>query len=451
VVTFDAAAPGTSFDTWTTSALVESLPELDLGSIVGLAVVAAHPDDETLGAGGLIAELSRRDVPLRVVIVTDGGASNPASSIPASDVAAIRSAEGRAAVENLAPAAIVHELGCPDGRTSDNRDAIARALAASIPDGFVIATPWRGDGHRDHRIVGELCAALAIRRRAPLLEYPVWMWHWAEPGDPSIPWSEARAIPLPPEAREAKRAAIGRYESQVIGLGIEPADAPVLAEDFLAHFRRDRECFFVSDPVAEGPKTEAYFDDLYERNSDPWRLATRWYETRKRAISIASLPRPRFASALEIGCSVGELTALLADRADLLLALDISQAAVATAAARVSGIGNVRVEHRDATRDFPHERFDLIVLSEVAYYWDAATLRSVIDEAVDHLRPDGILLACHWRHPVADYPLGGDEVHAALAETGALHRIARHEEEDFLLEVFGIQDESVARREGLLG
>ena len=198
-------------------------------------------------------------------------------------------------------------------------------------------------------------------------------------------------------------------------------------------------------------KPREYFDELYARRDDPWSLRTRWYESRKRAITVASLPRERYASALEIGCSTGELTALLATRCDSLLAIDISSAAVVQASERTSALPQVRVELQDATVRFPHGRFDLVVLSEVGYYWDEPTLRNVIAQITGHLTDDATVLVCHWRHPVDDYPLGGDETHDIIRDSIGLHRIGIHDETDFLIEVYTTDARSVADIEGLLG
>jgi LmbE family N-acetylglucosaminyl deacetylase/protein-L-isoaspartate O-methyltransferase len=450
LVRFDAAATGTSVDSWSQSEHLRSLSPFDFEGISTLAVIAAHPDDETLGAGGLIAVATRRGIAVHVVVVTDGSASNPDSVVSVEEISSIRSRELRDAVGELAPTASILELAYPDGHTDAHRDDIRVRLADSIPAGAVIVCPWRGDGHRDHRIVGEVCAELAAEHGVMLLEYPIWMWHWGDPDEGDAPWQSAHAVSLSSDDMARKRRAIDGYSSQVRGLGNEAADAPVLSPDFIDHFTGDREVFFVTARGGNTSKGERYFDDLYERNPDPWRLSTRWYETRKRAISVASLPRERYRSSLEIGCSVGELSALVAGRSEHLLAIDISEAAVQTAASRTAGLGNVTVEHRDATVDFPRGAFDLIVLSEVGYYWDASTLRDMIAKLIDHLSDDGELLACHWRHPVDDYPLRGDEVHAALRARTELHRVLIHEEEDFVLEVFGSRPDSVARREGLV-
>jgi hypothetical protein len=89
-------------------------------------------------------------------------------------------------------------------------------------------------------------------------------------------------------------------------------------------------------------------------------------------------------------------------------------------------------------------------LSEVGYYWDRSVLRAMVETMREHLTPDGVVVACHWRHPVGEYPLGGDEVHAVLNEVSGLRRLVFHQEEDFVLEVFSSDGLSVARREGLV-
>ncbi|MFC0040505.1 class I SAM-dependent DNA methyltransferase [Actinomadura rayongensis] len=191
----------------------------------------------------------------------------------------------------------------------------------------------------------------------------------------------------------------------------------------------------------------AYFDAMYAASDDPWGMASRWYERRKYAVTLALLPRPRYASAFEAGCSVGVLTAALAARCDRLLACDLSPAAVAAASARAPG---ARVERRVLPDEWPDGRFDLIVLSEVLYYFGDDDLARVLDRAVAALEPGGTLLAVHWRHRVPEYPKTGDEVHAALAAT-PLRPLAAHREEDFRAEAFTVgRPVSPAAAEGLV-
>lgn len=196
----------------------------------------------------------------------------------------------------------------------------------------------------------------------------------------------------------------------------------------------------------------SYFDAMYAASPDPWGLAHRWYEQRKYALTLAALPRQRYRSAYEPGCSVGVLSERLAGRCDRLLAADAAASAVRAARARLAGLPNVVVERRAVPAEWPEGRFDLIVLSELGYYLDLPDLGRLVRSAVEALEPGGDLVAVHWRHPVAAYPLSGDAVHAVVAAEPGLANTCRHIEADFLLEVFARTPpvaRSVAAVEGL--
>ena len=418
MVTFDATVAGTSAATW--APLINSAPPLDLTGISSIVVIAPHPDDETLGAGGLIAACHTRDISVTVVVVTDGAAA-PSASTPI-ELARRRSIEVTASVRALNPDAQLTLLGYRDGATPDDRDAIRADLAIMTEGADLVVGPWRGDGHRDHRVIGEICASLGL----PLVEYPIWMWHWATPDDPRIPRRRLATI----EADADKAAAIALHVSQL---------GSVLRPDFIEHFTSHRETF-ITEPATLAAD---YFAAVYARHDDPWQLETRWYERRKRAITVASLPEERYRTALEVGCSIGVLSAVLAERCDDLLAVDVSSSAIERA--RNRALPAVRFEVADAATDFPAGRFDLIVLSEIGYYLSPADFRTLLDEAITHLAFGGTLVACHWRHPVADYPQSGDDVHAAID----LPLIAHHLEDDFVLDVYSLDARSVATREGL--
>ncbi len=199
-----------------------------------------------------------------------------------------------------------------------------------------------------------------------------------------------------------------------------------------------------------------YFDEVYTDNADPFRLGDNWYEDRKYALTVAALPRARYRRALEPGCSIGILTEKLAARCDALVSTDIVTSALASAGARVDS-EHVRFVEWSLTESWDvvaqGETFDLIVLSEVGYYLDELDLRAALDTAITHLEPCGTLLAVHWRHPVADYPQSGDEVHGIIAATDGLVRIGGYVDEDVILEVFAAstdRPDSVARIEGLV-
>lgn len=166
----------------------------------------------------------------------------------------------------------------------------------------------------------------------------------------------------------------------------------------------------------------AYFDELYRNDPDPWRFTTSPYEAGKYDATLAALPRQHYASALEIGCSLGVLTQRLASRCGSLLATDVAAAALADARARNADFGHVRFEQRIYPHDLPGERFSLIVLSEVLYYLDAETLEAAAIATVDVCQPGADIMLVHWLGETPDYPLSGDE--AAEGFIGAISRRA---------------------------
>ena len=162
----------------------------------------------------------------------------------------------------------------------------------------------------------------------------------------------------------------------------------------------------------------AYFDELYGRatDGDPWNFARSAYEAAKYAATLARLPRPRYGSGLEVGCSIGVLTTQLAGRLDHLLAVDINARALALAQARCRDQPHVEFARHDLVESIPPGPFDLILLSEVAYYWSAADLTRIWQALAATLTGGGQMVLVHWRAPVPDYPQTGDQVHA-LAHT----------------------------------
>ncbi|HVC23570.1 MAG TPA: SAM-dependent methyltransferase [Candidatus Dormibacteraeota bacterium] len=200
----------------------------------------------------------------------------------------------------------------------------------------------------------------------------------------------------------------------------------------------------------------AYFESLYAANPDPWGFETRWYERRKHALTVASLPRPRYQRVFEPACSNGRLSSLLAPRCASLLAVDAVGAAVERAQRRLANQTHVKVEQRQLPAEWPGGTFDLIVVSEFLYYLDGDDLGAVIERILAALELEGTLVAVHWRHPVAGYPLTGDAVHRSLRSTPGLALLASHREEDFLIDVLqraggAAKGESVAQATGVPG
>lgn len=155
-----------------------------------------------------------------------------------------------------------------------------------------------------------------------------------------------------------------------------------------------------------------YFENLFAVDPDPWRFATSSYEATKYDATVAALGGRRYRSALEIGCANGVLTRRLAEYVLDLHAIDVSETALRLAAARCNDT-QVRFERRSFPHEAPAGEYDLIVLSEVAYYLDDADLVAAgawLDRA---LARTGDLLLVHWIGET-DYPQSGDDAVAKL-------------------------------------
>lgn len=199
-------------------------------------------------------------------------------------------------------------------------------------------------------------------------------------------------------------------------------------------------------PHPAGSATAVHFDEVHRRRPDPWNVTSRWYEIRKRAVTLAALPVPHVPRALEVGCSIGVLSAELAGRCDELVAVDLSTEAVARARERLAPLSHVRVERRDVRDGLPAGPFDLVVVSESGYYLDGDDLTALVADVGAVLAPGGTVVACHWRHPEPDFRSEPAAVHAAFDSADDLHRLVHHEEADFVLDVWSRDPRGVAAR-----
>ena len=179
----------------------------------------------------------------------------------------------------------------------------------------------------------------------------------------------------------------------------------------------------------------AYFESMYALDPDPWNFATSSYEQRKYAFTVAALPNEHFCNVFEPGCSIGVLTELLAPRCERLLATDIIPGALERATVRLRPFENVVVERRAIPEEWPNQQFDLVVFSEIAYYFDAPNLRRIVALAIDSTNPGSHVIAVHWRGET-DYPLTGDDAHAVIDENVKLSRVTHYVEEKFVLDLW---------------
>ncbi len=176
-----------------------------------------------------------------------------------------------------------------------------------------------------------------------------------------------------------------------------------------------------------------HFERLARESEDPWDYATSEYEQAKYRLTLDYLP-PRPGRALELGCSVGVFTAMLAPRCEHLVAVDFSPTALERARERLAGAARVELLRRRLPEEMPDGPFDTIVCAEILYYWSADLVHAGLRRMEAALAPAGTLLAVHWRHPDPRRELTGDDVHAILDEATDLVLDASHTTPDYLLD-----------------
>ena len=230
---------------WANAADAEAL----VRAAAAILVISAHPDDETLGVGGLAAQAADLGLPVHFLLATDGEASHPRSPThrPA-DLARLRVSEYDAAVDHLVSGAGRTRLGLPDGDLNRNGQALAEGIEAALrslsadaqsegDSDVLLVAPWQGDRHPDHAAAGAAAAAVAARHRnLTAWEYPIWLWHWGRP--PEVPWAHLAVLRLTAAAAARKAEALRMHRSQIEPLSDQPGDEVLIAAPVLAHFRR---------------------------------------------------------------------------------------------------------------------------------------------------------------------------------------------------------------------
>ena len=439
MVTFDHRDPGTPEADWARCGALQRAPELELAGVDRAVVFAAHPDDETLGAGGTVHRLARQGTEVRVVVATLGENSHPDSTtFTPQQLAALRRDEMTAAVHTLTGESTSPVfLSLVDGALTEEqlREPVTEHLAwAEQGEKPLAVCTWERDGHTDHEVLARTVTRAAGARGVRCVQYPVWFWHWGSPT--RLPRGLVR-VPLSGEDRAAKRDALAHHVTQVRPLSDRPGDEVLLGPHVLAHFDRPAELF-----VLAAPDQSAVFDRVHSDAADPWDVDTSWYERRKREVLLASLPWQHHDRVLDIGCSTGALTAELAQRAGAVTAVDASDVALRAARARLAeeDLANVELVHAVLPADWREDWTgrDLVVVSEMGYFCSPAQWHELLGRCVAVLRPDGHLVLCHWRHPIADWPLDGADVHREARRRPELRRVVSHRERDFELEIFGL-------------
>jgi cyclopropane fatty-acyl-phospholipid synthase-like methyltransferase len=158
-----------------------------------------------------------------------------------------------------------------------------------------------------------------------------------------------------------------------------------------------------------------YFDAIYTADPDPWKFAESAYERGKYTLTLNAMPKPRYRSALEVGCSIGVLTRSLASRCQAVVAIDASQFPLVEARRRCADLSGVHFEQMFVPDEWPEGLFELILLSEVVYYLSREDVARLAARVTRSLLKGGSVILVHWTGPT-DYPLSGDEATALFVE-----------------------------------
>lgn len=459
---------GTPESEWLSSPRWEQCPVVDVARLLEdhdrLVVASAHPDDETLAVGGLIADAAAAGVEVHVVVATAGEASHPRSTVWTPQMlAGVRAQEVEQAVALLAPEAHVTHLCHADGGLAGSGATLRSELTGALTSSTLLLAPWTDDGHPDHDALGLAARDAAAEVGCALRHYPVWLWHWATPE--SAPWSRMLALEPSAEALHRKREALSRFVSQTSPLSPLPGDEPVVTTEVLARAERLVEVLLCGATAGDGenrgepdvpadmttdPHTDPrdeQFDAMYADSADPWRFEGSFYEHRKRALTLAVLGRPRYERVLEVGCATGKLTERLAERSNSLIGLDTSGRALAVAALHTPS--GTRWLQGTAPADLPDGPFDLVVLSEIGYFLTPGELLATLRGVRERLAEDGEIVLVHWQHATEDIPLDGVLVHEQAHHLLDLPVRASYADQDVRIDVWG-RPVSVAMEEGRL-
>ncbi len=230
---FDPSMPGTPDEVWQDFLSTKGSWEPAGGSLL---VVSPHPDDETLGAGGLIRQWRMSGHEVTVLSVTDGEGAYPSFQA----LGSLRRMELGRALRGLLGAHVnLVRLAIPDGAVRLRRARLRNALRDLLVDSDTVVAPFENDGHVDHDAVGQVCLEEARLEGIPVVRYPVWAWHRLTPRAlKNVTWGK---YSLNQDSRRVKARSIRCFDSQLSGK-IGP---PIVPSHVLDYFSRPYEAFIL--------------------------------------------------------------------------------------------------------------------------------------------------------------------------------------------------------------
>jgi trans-aconitate methyltransferase len=177
-----------------------------------------------------------------------------------------------------------------------------------------------------------------------------------------------------------------------------------------------------------------FFEAKYQAKSDPWNFSGSAYEQDRYQSILEILDAQTYHYAFEPGCSIGILTQELAARCDFVEALDFSETAVQLAKTRCKDLNNVTVIKASLKKYSPAQQPDLIILSEIGYYFSLAEWNEILENLLADCMHPATIIACHWLGQSEDHVLSGDAVHESIDQHSTLKLIMRLRFDHFRLD-----------------
>ena len=172
---------------------------------------------------------------------------------------------------------------------------------------------------------------------------------------------------------------------------------------------------------------------MYQQSEDPWNFRNSAYEKKKYQRTIDIIRKIPVQSVLELGCSIGVLTKGIAKHVTYITAVDISQKAIEAAKETTREHEHITFHVQDLKEGFDYGTFDLVLLSEICYYYHKDDLLKLLERCKDSLNSAGYVLLVHWTGFVRDYPLTGKQAHTLFQEqyvqTGQFKVVQKHQED----------------------
>ncbi len=221
-------------------------PATPLASLCGSAerimLLATDPGDEVLGCGGLLKCVAEH-TQVRILALTDGEACYAGEPwwTPARLRQARRDEQCEALERVGIGAASIVRLGIADGMLAAHEQALERWLRGTLRPNDLLLAPWRFDGRADHEAAGRAACRAARSVGCARLEYPVWGWHWMDPGCAHMAWESPRLLDIE-SVIDCKRGAVSLLRTQTGAIEYLRAE-PALPSRVLARFQRNHEVF----------------------------------------------------------------------------------------------------------------------------------------------------------------------------------------------------------------